>query len=139
MSANRLVMQYLLHPFQTRQTAGLWCKSSSASIYSFRSHLTDTVPACLPLLQAGGQRLVQVVVYLNSLQPDQGGETRFFNPLLKGLAIQVGAQPGRLPSFVVASSLVRTAAVQVPGAVRCSAVRRRALLCGRAAHCSADS
>lgn len=58
---------------------------------SFRSHLTDTVPAFLPLLQAGGQRLVQVVVYLNSLQPDQGGETRFFNPLLKGLAIQVGA------------------------------------------------
>lgn len=40
-------------------------------------------------VQAGGQRLVQVVVYLNSLQPDQGGETRFFNPLLKGLAVQV--------------------------------------------------
>jgi hypothetical protein len=39
-------------------------------------------------LEAGGQRLVQVVVYLNSLQPDQGGETRFFNPLLKGLAVQ---------------------------------------------------
>lgn len=51
-------------------------------------------------MQAGGQRLVQVVVYLNSLQPDQGGETRFFNPLLKGLAVQ--ARAGTAADFGIA-------------------------------------
>ncbi len=53
---------------------------------TYSGHLAAIAP---PALQAGGQRLVQVVVYLNSLQPDQGGETHFFNPLLRGLAVQV--------------------------------------------------
>lgn len=45
-------------------------------------------------LAAGGQRLVQVVVYLNDLEAGQGGGTHFHHPLLKGLTVQV--RPCRL-------------------------------------------
>lgn len=38
-------------------------------------------------LAAGGQRLVQCVVYLNSMTPSQGGSTAFHHPALKGLAV----------------------------------------------------
>lgn len=62
---------------------------AAAGLHTHTHTLLPPRPPCL-CVQAGGQRLVQVVVYLNSLQPDQGGETRFFNPLLKGLAVQVG-------------------------------------------------
>ena len=41
-------------------------------------------------LQAGGQRLVQVLVYLNTLGEEQGGGTHFCHPLLQGLTVQVG-------------------------------------------------
>lgn len=39
-------------------------------------------------LAAGGQRLVQCVVYINSMTAEQGGSTAFHHPLLKGLAVQ---------------------------------------------------
>jgi hypothetical protein len=45
-------------------------------------------PACL--LQAGGQRLVQVLVYLNTLGVEQGDGTHFCHPLLQGRTVQVG-------------------------------------------------
>eukprot|EP00878_Enallax_costatus_P024843 GHUV01026535.1.p1 GENE.GHUV01026535.1~~GHUV01026535.1.p1 ORF type:complete len:202 (+),score=31.89 GHUV01026535.1:238-843(+) len=39
-------------------------------------------------LAAGGQRLVQIVVYLNTMSAAQGGATAFHHPVLKGLSVQ---------------------------------------------------
>lgn len=46
-------------------------------------------------MQAGGQRLVQTVCYLDTLAPQQGGGTRFAHPALKGLTVQVLLPGGR--------------------------------------------
>ncbi|KAL4427879.1 hypothetical protein ABPG75_001968 [Micractinium tetrahymenae] len=49
----------------------------------------DGDPAGLKqFLEAGGQRLVQVVVYLNTLDREQGGGTHFSHPCMDGLTVQ---------------------------------------------------
>ncbi|KAL4442088.1 hypothetical protein ABPG77_011349 [Micractinium sp. CCAP 211/92] len=49
----------------------------------------DGDPAGLKtFLEAGGQRLVQIVVYLNTLEREQGGGTHFHHPCMDGLTVQ---------------------------------------------------
>lgn len=61
------------------------------------THHTPTHPpwAARDCAQAGGQRLVQSVCYLDTLAPGRGGGTRFAHPALKGLTVQVLLARGR--------------------------------------------
>lgn len=69
-------------------------------------HLTSPAQPCLICLRhanavAGGQRLVQCVVYLNTLSKGGGGGTAFHHPCLKGLIVQ--PQQGNALVFFPAS------------------------------------